>query len=919
MKALPSLSVLVANDAAEFPARALVDSGCSQSIISRRFVRDVKPFGSKVIAVDGSTVSCGEAFVEVRVDGQVVSLLCLVMDKLIPEFDVVLGMDAIKRLGGLRLHGDASLQFGLSAVGTKSLEIEDADFQASFDGNKWTVRWRWVSEEPNLANKVACYGVDSEIKADFDREVESWVQEGILVPVPEGEAVSSVIPLMAVKQANKQKVRPVLDFKQLNSFVSSHTGSSAICDDTIRRWRKIGDNVALLDLRKAYLQLHVDRSLWRHQVVKFKGRHYYLTRLGFGINCAPRIMSRILGEVLKLDEKVHRATDNYLDDIIVNQDIATAEVVSRHLLSFGLVTKPAEALCDGARVLGLWVKRSSDGKLVWRRASQVPSLPDSGRISRRDLFSICGQLVAHHPVAGWLRVACGYIKRVSDGRAWEDDVGQRAREMLSEVVAEVQRSDPVGGPWRVTSERGTVWCDASSLAVGCALEIDGGIVEDGTWLRKEDSTHINLAELDAVVRGLNLAAKWGLKEVEVVTDSATVLGWLRSALFESHVVKTRGMSEMLVRRRLAVVQEICDGYGMTATVTWIESCRNKADRLTRVSKKWLQAPASSSECCCAAVEEESAAVRQIHERAHFGVNRTLYLVRLSHPSVSRDLVTKVVKSCSRCNSIDPAPVQWEKGELGVEESWSRIAIDVTHYGGCCYLTVVDCGPSRFAIWRRLRDESINSILSELSQIFRERGPPREILMDNALSFRSKAMGDLLAIWGVLPIYRCAYRPEGNAIVERNHRTIKRMAARSNGDPLMMVFWYNVTPKDGTRDDSLPCGILHQYRWLLPGVSPEEDKLEQVNGIRRGEKVFLKPPGATCTSTWSVGVVTNILSGQRLEVNGVPRHVSDVRRVPCDDAGGHASSDVEGGVQETMRRPQRVRRRPNFYGNNLYDV
>lgn len=82
--------------------------------------------------------------------------------------------------------------------------------------------------------------------------------------------------------------------------------------------------------------------------------------------------------------------------------------------------------------------------------------------------------------------------------------------------------DPLGGAWRVASDRGTVWCDASSLAVRCALGIYGCIVKNDMWLRKEDSTHINLAELDAVIRGLNLAAKWDLKEVEVVTDTATV-------------------------------------------------------------------------------------------------------------------------------------------------------------------------------------------------------------------------------------------------------------------------------------------------------------------------------------------------------------------------------------------------------------
>ena len=47
-------------------------------------------------------------------------------------------------------------------------------------------------------------------------------------------------------------------------------------------------------------------------------------------------------------------------------------------------------------------------------------------------------------------------------------------------------------------ETGTVWCDASSLATGVVLEIDGSVVEDAAWLRKKhDAAHINVAELDA--------------------------------------------------------------------------------------------------------------------------------------------------------------------------------------------------------------------------------------------------------------------------------------------------------------------------------------------------------------------------------------------------------------------------------------
>ena len=78
-------------------------------------------------------------------------LCCLVMDKLLPQFCFVLGVDAIEELGGLQLHEDGSLLFGLAAASGNALEIEDTDFSAVFDGSTWTVKWKWkwVSGEPH--------------------------------------------------------------------------------------------------------------------------------------------------------------------------------------------------------------------------------------------------------------------------------------------------------------------------------------------------------------------------------------------------------------------------------------------------------------------------------------------------------------------------------------------------------------------------------------------------------------------------------------------------------------------------------------------------------------------------------------------------------------------------------------------------
>ena len=109
-----------------------------------------------------------------------------------------------------------------------------------------------------------------ETKAQFDKEVESWIAKGWLKPY-EGDADDGIIPLMAVVQANKNKVRPVMDFRELNEFVECHLGThAAACDKTVRRWRHMREPLKVLDLKSAYLKIHIDSSLWPFQQVYYR-------------------------------------------------------------------------------------------------------------------------------------------------------------------------------------------------------------------------------------------------------------------------------------------------------------------------------------------------------------------------------------------------------------------------------------------------------------------------------------------------------------------------------------------------------------------------------------------------------------------------------------------------------------------------
>lgn len=94
-------------------------------------------------------------------------------------------------------------------------------------------------------------------------------EEGILMPSKE-KVQSGILPLMAVNQPTKHKVRLVLDFREVNTYISCHMGR-----ETMREWRQTIGAATIVDPKLAYLQLHVTEKLWQYQLVRYKKFTYY--------------------------------------------------------------------------------------------------------------------------------------------------------------------------------------------------------------------------------------------------------------------------------------------------------------------------------------------------------------------------------------------------------------------------------------------------------------------------------------------------------------------------------------------------------------------------------------------------------------------------------------------------------------------
>ena len=287
-------------------------------------------------------------------------------------------------------------------------------------------------------------------------------------------------------------------------------------------------------------------------------------------------------------------------------------------------------------------------------------------------------------------VASGFLQRctASDGVDWDAPVSASTICRLRDAAELLKNwGDPAKGDWLVDSEASiNVWVDASSIAVGVVLEVSGSVIEDAAWLRpSNDSAHINLGELDAVICGVNLALLWGRRPMVIITDSAAVFGWLRAVINCTHNVRTRALCEVLIRRRLDILREIIVTVELEVQVRLVPSADNLADRLTRVPAKWLRfdnavgsvAGAATASAAVAGAETVGAAkvtlndVRAIHDQCHFGVDRTLRLVKERFGrGVSRKLVKKVVSHCDRCACIDPAVTfRWEHGAVTTPRVW----------------------------------------------------------------------------------------------------------------------------------------------------------------------------------------------------------------------------------------------------------
>ena len=142
-------------------------------------------------------------------------------------------------------------------------------------------------------------------------------------------------------------------------------------------------------------------------------------------------------------------------------------------------------------------------------------------------------------------------------------------------------------------------------------------------MKGENTQHMNLVELDAVLIGVNMALMWKATILYLHTDSACVHKWITDTFTRKARVHTRAAREMLIRQWL-------DAF---ASLVMVRSEHNRADSLTRAQQRWFDLVKKTVEplYCASAVspnKHDFNWIRSIHHRSgHPSMRRTLYFIR----------------------------------------------------------------------------------------------------------------------------------------------------------------------------------------------------------------------------------------------------------------------------------------------------
>ena len=842
--------------------------------------------------LDGSeTKIAGEIELIVKNRAVNIELKFLVVRTVIREMraDLLLGIDYIRCRKGLKLDfsvpDEIVTTFSAAVMHGVGTEIDEGDFTLNrMPSGQWSLKWKWLKEPPTCLFK-GTFLYESKLRHEnhrelFNAEVDKWIERDYLIEYDEkrfGKPKGFLTWNPVISPHKSTPVRPALDFTLLNEYVACREAISEaeICTDSIRVWRRFA-HARLIDVEKAFMNIFIHESFYAHLTVQYKNKYYCLTRLGFGLHLGCRVLKALLKHIFasadSLKDVVH-----FRDDILVGtvstdaKDVDELEkrvqLVREILKENGLPTKPPINLYDFSKgaTMALGLKLTKEQNTVkWSRRPVDLSIPSQP--SFKDIASLVGRVCPGHlPRLGALRPAALKILSLNGklvvSNAWRAKVPEALGTMATELANMVQTNDQAKGTWKIPNTNEWVLAtDASADGLGmCVISRDDWkrnpnssveVIQDHAWLNKTTDLHINVLELNALIKSFKIMVLYLKKgdSLLIVNDSKVVVGWL-NRLLDDRKIHTTGLYALLVERRLSILKTLIADYRIE--VQWIASENNPADCLTRCPKNWdilkvleKEQPIScamsvsfaekikhfqDSEACrsvIANLDQEGIltvrnevayirdgasslrivlpeqlleeAIQNLHcEIGHGGWKPTWISFKKRYFLKVKDLARKIqnhLSKCTVCIFKNAKTTEVDDRHSRRICPWDEIFVDVcqmsaaTEAGPYMILAAVD-NYSKFAEVFPLRDKTAETIAGHLEEVFTRYGSVQVCRCDNGKEFANATVKDLAEKYNVKMQFGSVRNPQSQATVERFHGTFMSiLRAMSFGQD---IHWVNL--------------------------------------------------------------------------------------------------------------------------------
>ena len=874
------------------------------------------PRGVPLMAVGGHKIeSLGVGKVEVNGKG----IEVYVLPKMGLKTQLLLGDPALRELSKGQLCIDYRKEKAEAYIGSVETDIVDSDCiikkQNLGEGKSaWSYEWIWKDKYPPATQLKgrSIYRKKGIDEKHVDTGIQQLIADGVLERCHNPKLLIPINPVCQRIKKPEDPVRITGDFSaSFNRFICSDSTieSNEICSEAIRRMRAFQAGT-VLDLKAAYLSVLLAEHLRDYQCFHVNDVWYRATRLMFGVSIGQKILFLILQRLLK------NRYIGFRDDLFLPSGVSVKEVVETLESNSFTVKKGSWRLEDIAEgdsdksILGLRVTRLG-GELRWMRKP----IQDIEVRTARDLATMLGEAAASHlPCLGPVRAEVSLLRSVlgrwigSDMTRWDADIPDDIALCWGKTHASLKQEESRSYQWKIP-DSGTyrLYCDASNILLGGMMRIKNDGVESGDIfdfsVLNKNQVHINVAELEAALTGINILTEYAPREadVEIFVDSKTCRAWLKIAL-EHGIVRTNSMYRALIKTRLEVFRQTVEMMRWKVSVTWLDTLSNPADVLTRPRQLLIELWRSynkeivigiddvaeePSEIIGALSANGKSIIKSLHEsRYHPGASVMRQLLRSHSIDNMEEKLGEVIRECEICQRKRPAPKYInQKREVDANQPWRWLQIDTLSLERAKVIALID-EYSRFVEVKIIpgapNAELVIELLTQWYGRYSKLIPtPWHLRADRGTEFNNRVVADWVVAHGGTMHYSTSRRPTGCAIIERWNRTIlslirtiRAMKTHLNERELVesALAEYWVRPHSGLSWLS-PSECLHGARPGVESTEEEDDEYpsdsERESFIETEPRPGLEDPGGEPQPT------------AETDVSATPAEPADVAEVSSD--------------------------------------